>query len=120
MITKFRVDQAAAVPEFGMVCQRLIPWAGQGAEPPAGLMACFLEPGASSDPDCHSQDEVMLVLSGTGHVDLAGDTAEIAPHELVVLPGNHEHVVHNKGEVPLVWVSLYWPLHETTEGEATR
>lgn len=112
MITKFRLDEASALPEFGMACQRLIPWAGQGAEPPVGLMACFLDPASSSDPDCHSQDEVMLILSGSGSVDLAGETTEIGPHDIVVLPSNHEHVVHNRGSAPLVWVSLYWPLHE--------
>lgn len=112
MITKLRVDEASALPEFGMACQRLIPWTGQGVEPPLGLMACFLGPASSSDPDLHDQDEVMLILSGRGSVDLAGDTAEVGPHDLVVLPGNHEHVVHNRGDAPLVWVSLYWPLHE--------
>jgi mannose-6-phosphate isomerase-like protein (cupin superfamily) len=114
MITKFRLDERAAVPEFGLACQRLIPWPEQGAEPPLGLMACFLAPGTSSDPDCHDQDEVMLVLSGRGNVDLAGDNTEIGPHELIVLPGNHEHVVHNDGDDALVWVSLYWPLHEAS------
>jgi len=115
MIDKFLVDETAAEAEFGMACQRLIPWAGQGEEPPMGLMACFLEPGAKSDPDLHSQDEVMLVLSGHGRVDLAGETTDIGPRELVVLPGNHEHVVHNPGDTQLVWVSLYWPLHEPSE-----
>jgi mannose-6-phosphate isomerase-like protein (cupin superfamily) len=112
MITKFRVDGAAASAEFGMACQRLIPWAGQGTEPPVGLMACFLDPSASSAPDCHDQDEVMLILSGTGEVELAGERTEVGPHEVVVLPANHEHIVHNKAADPLVWVSLYWPLHE--------
>jgi mannose-6-phosphate isomerase-like protein (cupin superfamily) len=112
MINKFRVDDTAATAEFGMACQRLIPWTGQGDEPPMGLMACFLEPGKQSDPDCHAQDEVMLVLSGSGRVDLAGESTEIGPRELVVLPGNHEHVVHNQGDTQLVWMSLYWPLHE--------
>lgn len=112
MITKFRVDEASANAEFGMACQRLIPWTGQGAEPPVGLMACFLAPAGRTDPDCHDQDEVMLILSGAGAVDLAGHTTEVAVHDIVVLPANQEHVVRNDGDVPLVWVSLYWPLHE--------
>jgi len=112
VISKFRVDEAVAVPEFGVACQRLIPWTGQDQEPPMGLMACFLQPAGSSDPDCHDQDEVMIILSGHGAVDLPGETADVAPRDLVVLPGNSEHVVHNRGDAPLVWVSLYWPLRE--------
>ena len=116
MISKFRVDEALAEPEFGLACQRLIPWPGQGEEPPAGLMACFLEPASSSAPDCHDQDEVMLILGGRGDVDLAGETTEFGPRDLIVLPAGHEHVVHNRSDAPLVWVSLYWPLHQPKGG----
>jgi mannose-6-phosphate isomerase-like protein (cupin superfamily) len=112
VISKFRVDEASAEPEFGLACQRLIPWPGQDTQPPAGLMACFLEPARSTAPDCHDQDEVMLILSGHGEVDLAGEATEFGPRDLIVLPANHEHVVHNRTDTPLVWVSLYWPLHE--------
>jgi mannose-6-phosphate isomerase-like protein (cupin superfamily) len=112
VITKFRVDEAMALPEFGLACQRLIPWTGQAKEPPMGLMACFLPPAGSSDPDRHAQDEVMIILSGHGAVDLAGETTEVGPRDLVVLPGNREHVVRNRADAPLVWVSLYWPLHD--------
>ena len=117
MITKFQVDATQAHTEFGLACQRLIPWAGQDTEPPVGLMACFLAPASSSDPDLHDQDEVMLILSGHGTVDLAGERADFTQHDVIVLPRNNEHVVHNRGDAPLVWVSLYWPLHEPA-GEA--
>ncbi|MCT4354579.1 cupin domain-containing protein [Streptomyces sp. Je 1-79] len=118
---RFRIDRSSAKEEFGLACQRLIPWAGADEDPPVGAMACFLAPGGDSDPDCHNQDEVMLILSGTGSVTLDG-VLEPPFHagDLVVLPRNQEHVVHNTGAVELSWVSLYWPLRETavrTENE---
>jgi mannose-6-phosphate isomerase-like protein (cupin superfamily) len=112
MIPKLRIDAAAAVPEFGMHCQRLIPWAGDGQEPPLGAMACFLDPGRDSDPDRHDQVEVMVVLAGSGAVTVAGDRTMLAAGDLVVLPRNAEHVVHNRGDRPLSWLSVYWPLRE--------
>ncbi|GAA2466313.1 cupin domain-containing protein [Streptomyces macrosporus] len=122
MITKLRIDQTVARAEFGMRCQRLVPWSTAGDEPPLGAMACFLEPGASSAPDCHDQDEVMIVLSGDGTVELAGESTRIGTGEVVVLPRNREHVVHNPaapGATTLTWVSVYWPLHEPTPGAAS-
>ncbi|WP_221351692.1 cupin domain-containing protein [Streptomyces beigongshangae] len=120
MITKFRIHEGAAVSEFGMACQRLIPWQAQESreEPPFGGMACFLPAGASSEPDCHDQDEVMVILSGSGSLDLAGDRTEFTASDVVVLPRNQEHVVHNPGPETLTWLSVYWPLHERkrTEG----
>ena len=115
MITKFRIHEGAAVREFGMACQRVIPWTDQqdgGEEPPLGAMACFLPAGNTSEPDCHDQDEVMVILSGSGGVDLDGEKADVEAGEMVVLPRNKEHVVHNPGPETLTWLSLYWPLHE--------
>lgn len=112
MITKFRIDEANASQEFGMACQRLVPWQEQQDEPPLGAMACLLPQGSSSEPDCHDQDEVMIILDGAGSIELDGETATFTAGDVMILPRNQEHVVHNRTSPRLTWVSLYWPLHE--------
>ena len=112
MITKLRIDPALAESEFGMACQRIIPWSGAADEPPLGAMACFLDAGALSAPDVHDQDEVMVVLSGTGTVLLDEERESIAAGDVVVLERNREHMVVNDGLAALTWIALYWPLHE--------
>ncbi|MFD4658714.1 cupin domain-containing protein [Kitasatospora sp. NPDC058444] len=120
MITKIRIDRNSAAEEFGMRCQRIIPWAGAGEEPPVGAMACFLPAGSSSAPDCHDQDEVMIVMSGTGRITLDGEDTSCGAGDVVVLPRNQEHVVHSTGDSELQWVSFYWPLHEPAkDGEVS-
>ena len=116
MITKFMIGQAGAHAEFGMLCQRLLPWAGQPEEPPLGVMACFLPPGHSSEPDCHDQDEVMFILGGDGSIDLAGETGEFTRGEMIVIPRNVPHVVQNTAGSQLSWISVYWPLREPGGG----
>lgn len=112
MANRFRIDRSSATDEFGLACQRLIPWSG-GEETPVGAMACFLRPGGDSDPDCHNQDEVMIILAGSGAVTLDGALEPpFRAGDVVVLPRNQEHVVHNTGDTELSWVSLYWPLRE--------
>lgn len=112
MITKFRIAEANAEQEFGMACQRLLPWSKETDEPPFGVMACFLPAGSASEPDCHDQDEVMIILSGTGGIDIAGEHESFGTNEVIVIPRNREHVVHNPTDGMLTWVSFYWPLHE--------
>jgi mannose-6-phosphate isomerase-like protein (cupin superfamily) len=112
LITIFRLDEAAGQTEFGMACQRLLPWPGQGEEPPFGVLACFLPSAEASEPDCHNQDEVMIVLTGSGSVDVAGDAATLAAGDVVVIERNRSHVIHNTSGETLSWVSFYWPLHE--------
>jgi mannose-6-phosphate isomerase-like protein (cupin superfamily) len=116
VVSKISVDRSLAVEEFGMACQRILPWAGQDPEPPFGVMACFLPASVTSAPDCHDQDEAMLVLSGAGTVDVDGERTEISAGELLIIPRNREHVVHNPAGSTLRWVSFYWPLHEPPAG----
>jgi mannose-6-phosphate isomerase-like protein (cupin superfamily) len=118
VITKFRVSEQDAAGEFGMACQRLVPWTPMDPAPPFGVMACFLPSSASSDPDCHNQDEVMIVLSGEGDIDIDGELEAIRTNDFVVIPRNRTHVVHNTGSGRLTWVSCYWPLRETPVDEA--
>jgi mannose-6-phosphate isomerase-like protein (cupin superfamily) len=113
VIHTFEVDVAEAAEEFGTSCQRLIPWATPASETPFGAMACFLAPGARSAPDCHDQDEVVLVLGGEAEVRIGADSVQVTPRQLVFLPRNQTHVVVNTSSTEqLAWLSLYWPLHE--------
>ncbi|GAA2571940.1 MULTISPECIES: cupin domain-containing protein [Streptomyces] len=117
MIRTYRIHEENAAQEFGMACQRLVPWAGQDEEPPFGAMACFLSAGDRSAPDCHDQDEVMITLGGRGTVDVGEESAAIDAGTVLVIPRNQAHVVHNLGDTGLSWVSFYWPLHEPKNGE---
>jgi mannose-6-phosphate isomerase-like protein (cupin superfamily) len=117
VITKFAITEALAEAEFGMACQRLVPWAGEQEEPPFGAMACFLPAAATSAPDRHDQDELMIVLSGSGTVRIEDESTEISAGGVVAIARRREHVVHNPNEATLTWVSFYWPLHEPASGE---
>ncbi|WP_431043000.1 cupin domain-containing protein [Streptomyces sp. P1-3] len=115
MIIKFRIAEANASMESGVACQRLIPWAGQQEEPPLGAAACFLPPGGSSAPGCDDQDKVMVILDGVGSVDVSTEdethTEPLSAGDVLVLPRHHKHVVHNRMNTPLTWISLHWPPH---------
>lgn len=117
MIEKRRIDRSTTTDEFGLRCQRLIPWSPTAEQPPLGAMACFLAEGTSSAPDRHAQDEVMFVLSGTGRADIGGRSVDIETGDMIVIPGGETHVIHNSGPASLDWLSVYWPLHEPEAGE---
>ena len=113
MITKFAISETRAEVAFGMACQRLVPQAGEEEEePPFGAMACFLPATTTSAPDRHDQDEVMIVLSGSGMVRVGDESTTISAGEVVAIARTREHVVQNPTEAMLSWVSFYWPLHE--------
>ncbi|RFU36348.1 cupin domain-containing protein [Actinomadura logoneensis] len=118
MIVKFTMALANAETEFGMACQRLVPWSGAAGEPPFGVMACYLPGGNTSAPDLHDQDEVMIMMSGAGSVRIGDESTAITVNDVIVVPRNREHVVSNLGDSTMSWISFYWPLHEPTDGGA--
>lgn len=116
-VAKLHIDEASAAAELGMGCQRLFDNGGLGA------MACFLPPHASSAPDCHPDNEAMIVLSGDGVVECAGErrAAEryrLAHDDVLIVPGGVSHAMHNEADKPLVWLAIYWLTPRRPEGPA--
>jgi mannose-6-phosphate isomerase-like protein (cupin superfamily) len=119
MISRFAIDRAAASQEFGTSTQRLVPWPGQGEEPPFGQMAIFLEAGAETTPDRHNQDELVIVLSGQADLRVEDEEVHLVAGQIAHLPRNSRHVLSNPGDEPLSWISVYWPLREPVAEETS-
>ncbi|GAB3473614.1 cupin domain-containing protein [Nocardiopsis coralliicola] len=117
MITRLRMDPASAIPEFGLLCQRVLPWS-ESAELPFGAMALWVEPGGRSGVDYHTQDEIIVGLSGSGIVHMDGHEDEpFTAGDMLVLPPRHGHVVSNPGTERLAFLDLYWPVQEVPDEE---
>jgi len=70
----------------------------------AGL--CVVEPGASPHPPHrHSEEEFLIIASGTGEIECAGKTTQAGPGAVMYCAGNVLHGVKNTGKVPM---TFYW------------
>jgi mannose-6-phosphate isomerase-like protein (cupin superfamily) len=76
-------------------------------------------PGASSVRDCHPEPELSIVVAGTGFVEVASGSTEVAVGSAFLLDSEEAHVIHNRTEdTPLTIFSAYWmplPAAESTE-----
>lgn len=67
-------------------------------------------PGASEDLRSHEEAELAyIVASGTGSMSATGDTQELGPGDLVLIPPATDHSVANDGEESLALVSVQSP-----------
>jgi mannose-6-phosphate isomerase-like protein (cupin superfamily) len=64
----------------------------------------------------HTQDEVYIVMSGTGEFSLAGETEPIGPGDILFAAAGVEHRFLNFTDDLVVWVIFYGP----EGGEKTR
>jgi mannose-6-phosphate isomerase-like protein (cupin superfamily) len=104
----FAGDSAQLEPEFGILAGRWTQYQDIG-DMPFGAMWCVTPPGERSDPDCHSQRELVVVVSGTAEVQAGGREETAMTGNVVLLESEEPHVVVNLSDTdPLVTLNLYW------------
>lgn len=85
---------------------RQVIWTGEHTQlvlmtiPPHG------EIGGEVHPD---NDQILQFVAGRGRADVAGDSREVGPGDLVVVPAGTEHNFVNTGSGPLVLTTIYGP-----------
>jgi mannose-6-phosphate isomerase-like protein (cupin superfamily) len=74
----------------------------------SGLCAgmAVLDPGASPHPPHrHPEEEFLIVASGTGEIECAGETIQVGPGAVMYCAGGTLHGITNTGKVPM---TFYW------------
>jgi mannose-6-phosphate isomerase-like protein (cupin superfamily) len=80
-----------------------------GEELPFQAMWYTIAPRSSSPRDCHPEVELSVVISGTASVETAAlGVTDVAAGSCFLLDSEEAHVIHNKGDAPLLVWSTYW------------
>lgn len=66
-----------------------------------------MAPGCATPPHRHDCEEVVLVLEGSGEVDIGGRRLAFGPDTTLVLPPNVPHQIFNTGSVTLTTVAAF-------------
>lgn len=62
--------------------------------------------GAEVHPD---NDQVLIFMAGSARAEVGGETADIAPGDLVVVPAGTKHNFVNTGDTELRLLTIYGP-----------
>jgi uncharacterized cupin superfamily protein len=104
----FNGDSAQLEPEFGILAGRWSQYADIG-DMPFGAMWCVTPPGGQSDPDQHSQRELVVVVSGSVRLQAGAQEQTALTGNAVLLDSEEPHVMVNRSATePLVTLNLYW------------
>lgn len=66
-----------------------------------------MAPGCATPPHRHDCEEVVLVLEGSGEVEIGGRRLAFGPDTTLVLPPNVPHQIFNTGSVTLTTVAAF-------------
>ena len=102
MIEKFTIATVAEQsPDF-----RRVLWTGSKTQ----LVIMTIPPGGEIGEETHPDtDQILTFVSGVGEAVLAGESAEVAQGDLVVVPAGTKHNFRNTGVNPLVLYTVYAP-----------
>lgn len=118
MMQLFSGDTAQLQPEFGILAGRWSQYPDAG-DLPFGAMWCVTPPGGQSDPDQHSQRELVVIVSGSADVRAGGAERTAQTGNVVLLESEEPHVVVNRSATePLITLNLYWEPGDVLERQA--
>ena len=80
-----------------------------GVDIPYSVAHASLEKGESSLPHILDHEEMYLILSGVGEMNLDGETVAVCSGDHLVVPGGVVQSLRNTGETPLVFYCLVSP-----------
>lgn len=105
-----RRQSEAAVHEWHRLRSHILMDAGELGS--RHMSVCWIEvpPGASEKLHSHEEaEQVYVVVSGTGSMSAAGDTEQLAPGDLAMIPPATDHEIANEGTESLAVVSVQSP-----------
>jgi mannose-6-phosphate isomerase-like protein (cupin superfamily) len=66
-----------------------------------------MAPGSATPPHRHDCEEVVLVLEGSGEVQIGAERHSFGPDTTLVLPPDVPHQIFNTGQVALVTLAAF-------------
>ncbi len=85
---------------------RRVLWTGKNTQ----LVIMTIPVGGEIGEETHEGiDQILSFVTGTGEAIVGGESKQVAPGDLVVVPGGTRHNFRNAGETPLVLYTVYGP-----------
>src|SRR5690349_518319 len=84
---------------------RRVQWTGAHSQ----LVVMTVPPDGSIGEEVHEVDQILVFVGGVGKARIEGETREVVPGDLVVVPAGTTHDFVNTGPNPLVLYTIYAP-----------
>jgi mannose-6-phosphate isomerase-like protein (cupin superfamily) len=97
--------EIATVAETSADFRRVL-WTGQHTQ----LVVMTIPPGGEIGLETHDEnDQILSFVSGVARADVGGESQEVKPGDIVIVPAGTQHNFTNTGPNPLVLYTVYGP-----------
>ncbi len=107
LLRKFDRDNLDSEPEK-VLYKDIYPW-DEIEDTPFGASMAIIEPGGATMLHSHEPSETFIIFQGSGTISIDGEERPISAGDVVVmLPGMQHSLKNESGDVPLMFLSLFW------------
>lgn len=100
----------AAVKDFHRLSSHILMDAGEMGSRHMTVTWVVVPPGVSQELHSHEEaEQVYVVVQGTGTLSTTGDTEQLEPGDLALIPPASDHTLANETEEPLAILSVQSP-----------
>jgi mannose-6-phosphate isomerase-like protein (cupin superfamily) len=100
----------AAVKDFHRLSSHILMDAGEMGSRHMTVTWVVVPPGVSQELHSHEEaEQVYVVVQGTGTLSATGDTEQLEPGDLALIPPASDHTLANESEDPLAILSVQSP-----------
>ena len=100
----------AAVTDFHRLRSHILMDAGELGSRHMTITWIEVPPGTSQELHSHEEaEQVYVVVRGTGTLSAAGDTEQLEPGDLALIPPASDHTIANQGDDELALISAQSP-----------
>jgi mannose-6-phosphate isomerase-like protein (cupin superfamily) len=100
----------AAVLDYHRLSSHILMDAGELGSRHMTVTWIEVPPGAEQELHSHEEaEQVYVVVSGDAVLSAAGDSEDLVPGDLALIPPASDHVIANRGSEPLALVSVQSP-----------
>lgn len=102
-------DDLSYEPDYNVRAQRLPRFDG-AAEPYEGGAWVVVPPRTTMTEHVNpgGESELFYVVTGDGEIEVAGERRRLRFGDTVFIPPHQQHLLHNDGDEPFVFLSLWW------------
>jgi quercetin dioxygenase-like cupin family protein len=104
-------DKLGSTEVRGGVSRRV--FTGDGAT----LAWTTLEPGHDPRPHSHDYEQIVYLVSGRVRFTVGGESAEMGPGDVLLVPPHVEHFAETLGDEPAVDLSIFTPRRDEYAAE---
>lgn len=83
----------------------------------ATLAWTTLQPGHTPRPHAHDYEQIVYIVSGRARFTVGGESAEMGPGDVLLVPPGVQHFAETLGDEPCVDLSIFTPRRDEYAAE---